>query len=76
MSDLLTVADLAEKFETTTAKVLEWRRVYDWPHVRIGRKFFWTPEQVAEITRKHTVTSAGNVQPASGLTPLSARRSS
>lgn len=78
MSDrLLTVADMAEMFGVTEAKILEWRRVYSWPHVRIGRQFRWTPEQVEAITRAHAVTpkrDAAKVSAIEGQTKRSAAR--
>jgi hypothetical protein len=72
---LLTAADLAEHFRCTTRDVMEWQRLYDWPKTRIGRKFRWTPEQVAQIERLHAVSPAG-VKPRDGRTARSARRSS
>lgn len=54
---LLTAADLAEILGVSQEKVMEWRRVFDWPHVRIGRRFRWTPEQVEQIVAQHAVPS-------------------
>ena len=74
MSGLLTAAQVGEILGGATAdQVMEWRRVYGWPHVRIGRRFMWTPEQVEQITRAHVV-KAGKVDQ-SGRTQRSARRS-
>ena len=70
---LLTPADLAEVFGVSEGVVMEWRRTYKWPHVRVGRHFRWTPEQVEQITRTHTV-KAGAVDK-SGRTALSVARS-
>lgn len=72
-SRLLTAADLAEHFGVTEAKVMEWQRVYSWPRVKVGRTIRWTPEQVEQIDRSHSVTPQG-VTPADGRTALSARR--
>lgn len=71
---LLTPSDLAAHFGVTEAKVMEWQRTYGWPRVKVGRTIRWTPEQVAEIERSHSVSASG-VTPTDGRTPLSARRS-
>lgn len=74
-ADLLLEADVAaEEFKVRPAVLAEWRRLYQWPHVRIGRRIYYTPEHVAEITRKHTV-SGGKVAPKDGRTAKSAARS-
>lgn len=77
MSDaLITPAQLAEMFDLTEAKVMELRRKHDWPHVRLGRRFRFTPEQVARIIADHTATSDG-AQPAAdpfGLTDRGRQR--
>ena len=75
MSDsLITPVELGTILGGESAeKVLEWRRTYDWPHVRIGRKFYWTPEQVEAIKRQHTVAST-KAAPRDGRTLRSANR--
>ena len=55
---LLTVADLATLFGVTPDKIHEWRRKYEWPHVRIGREFRWTQAQVEQIVALHTTAPA------------------
>ena len=75
MSGLLTPADLAEHFKVPERTVMEWQRADHWPHPRIGRKVRWTPEQVEQIERQHTVTPAG-VRPKDGRTARSAGRAS
>lgn len=75
---LLTAADLGEELGASAAKVMEWRRTYGWPHVRIGRSIRWTPEQVEQITKAHTVIGGPEspvIVPADGRTARSARRS-
>lgn len=71
---LLTAADLAEMFGVTEAKVMEWQRVYSWPKTTFGRTFRWTPEQVDEITRRHSFDGAGVIGSADGRTQRSASR--
>ena len=75
-ADLLTEAELGADVLHGVAPnvVAEWRRQHNWPHVRIGRRIYYTPEQVAEITRKHTV-AGGSVAPKDGRTTRSAARS-
>lgn len=53
---LLTPADLADDLGVTVRKVMEWRRVYGWPCVQIGRVFRFTPEQRDAIIARHAVT--------------------
>lgn len=50
---LLTDADLANLIGdgTSAATVAEWRRRYDWPHVRLGRKVRYTETNVEQILR-------------------------
>lgn len=74
MSELLTPADLAAHFKVDDERtILEWTRRYSWPHIRAGRRFRWTPEQVAQIERLQTVTPEG-VKAKDGRTARSARR--
>lgn len=71
---LLTPVDLGAMLGGASAdRVLEWNRAYSWPHVRIGRRIFWTPEQVDQITRAHTVTDS-KVTRTDGRTARSASR--
>lgn len=53
MSRLLTPADLAERWSTTSRWVME--NYAQWPHVRLGRRVRFTEAQVAEIERRNTV---------------------
>lgn len=73
-SELLTADELAAMLGVNRRRVMEWQHQYGWPHVRIGRTFRWTPEQVEQIKAKHTVSPAG-LKPADGRTVRSARRS-
>jgi uncharacterized protein YjcR len=73
-ADLLTPADLADKLGVPVRTVMLWRKSHAWPSVTIGRRCWFTPEQVAQIIAKHTETP----QPApsvvvSGQTTRSAR---
>jgi hypothetical protein len=65
--------------DVPAAKVLEWRRVYGWPSVKIGRTIRFTEEQVDEILARHTqAQAAGDDLPdvaIEGQTKLSAARS-
>lgn len=69
----LTPADLADVFGVPESKVMQWRRAYQWPHVKIGRKFRFTVEQVEAIKRAHTV-QAGQIAATDGRTQRSAGR--
>ena len=71
--NLLTPQDLAEVLGVKVEKVMEWRRQFDWPHVRIGRQFRWTPAQVEQIVARHAVTPT-HLAAASGQTARSAAR--
>jgi hypothetical protein len=74
MSDKLSTADdLAEMFGVPRERVLRWSRQFAWPRTRIGRSVRWTPEQVAEIVAKHSI-SGGTIAPADGRTVRSATR--
>lgn len=56
MTALLTPAQVAAQFEDKDARwVLESRLRYGWPCVQVGRTIRFTPEQVDEIVRRHTV---------------------
>lgn len=75
MSGLLTPADLAEHFHVPERTVLTWAKKHGWPRTQIGRKLRWTPEQVAQIERLHTITPEG-VTAKDGRTARSAGRAS
>lgn len=51
----LTVEDLAGVLRVSREQVLAWRREHGWPSVVIGRRIFFTSEQVAQIVARHTV---------------------
>jgi len=72
---LLTADDLAVIFGVARRRVMEWQNQYQWPSVRVGRSYRWTPEQVEQIKARHSVTPAG-VKPADGRTARSARKAS
>lgn len=78
MPDLLTPEQVAEEFGggRTARWVLESRLRYGWPCVQVGRVVRFTPEQVAEILRRHTVTGESALPAISGQTARSAARSS
>lgn len=73
-ANLLTPDDLAARFGVNRATLLRWANQYAWPRTRVGRKSYWTAEQVEEIERQHAVTPSG-VAPRDGRTARSARRS-
>lgn len=70
-ADLLTPEDMADLLGVSRAKVLEWNRRYEWPHIRLGRRIRWTKVQVEDITARHTVASA-----TTALTDTRTKRSS
>ena len=73
-ADLLTPAELGELLGGAPHRtVLDWRRLYKWECVQIGGRFFFTPEQVDAIIRKHTV-AGGKLAPTDGRTAKSASR--
>jgi len=74
MSNLLTPDDLAEEFGVPVSTVMLWNRDNGWPHVRVGRRIRWTPEQLEEILRRQSVTPA-KAPKLPGQTSRSARRS-
>lgn len=74
---LHTPDDLARMFDVTPEKVLEWRRRFDWPHVRVGRRVRFTDAQVREIIDRHTrvierIEDSPQVR-VHGVTPRSAK---
>lgn len=76
-TDLLTPADVAETFGggKTARWVLESRLRYGWPCVKVGRVVRFTPEQVAEIMRRHTVQADSETPALEGQTARSRRAS-
>lgn len=74
-------AKLALHFDVEEKTILDWRRQYKWPSIKVGRVIRFTADNVAEILEKHTVrpkapeveTSAGVV--IHGQTKRSAARS-
>lgn len=76
MIELLTPAQVAEKFEDKDARwVLESRLRYGWPCVQVGRTIRFTPEQVDEIVRRHTVQPEAAAPALDGQTARSQRAS-
>lgn len=73
---LLTPADLGELFGVTEQKILEWRRRYGWPSIKVGRSIRFTSEHVEKILVVHTVdeSEVQRLVRATGLTRLSAAR--
>lgn len=57
MSDLLTESELATRFGVSLKVLQNWRRAHSWPHVRIGRKIWFTSGQYEEIKRIQTQRS-------------------
>lgn len=78
---LITDTDLADQFGITVEELNVLRLRHHWPHVKLGRKHVrFTPEQVAEIVRRHSEKGASPSlsQPAAtfaGQTKRSAARS-
>jgi uncharacterized protein YjcR len=72
--NFLTDADLAEKLGEPEAKVVEWRRRYGWPHLKIGRQVRYTEADVRAIEALHHVGTAKS-ETLPGQTALSAARS-
>lgn len=81
MSDgtsLYSPEDLAEMLHTDRETVLEWRRIYGWPSIKIGKTIRFTSDQVEQILAKHS-TGPAKKQPTavpavSGQTAKSASR--
>lgn len=72
----ITEAELgADHLDGVSAKtVAGYRALYGWPHVKIARRVYYTPDHVAQIVRAHTV-AGGKVAPKDGRTEKSAARS-
>ena len=83
MTNFHTPAELAEKLSATPDQVLEWRRQYGWPSLKIGKTIRFTDEHVEQIVAQHSARPRKSdvVDPAaagivlSGQTKRSARRS-
>lgn len=58
MEKLTSAEELAEKFGVEPRTILDWRRLYGWEAVKVGRSYFFTPDQVQQILSKHTVKGA------------------
>ena len=79
MSTYVTPAALADMLDATEANVLQWRRQYAWPSVKIGKTIRFTSEQVEQIIAKHSVAPSKSKAAApviDGQTRRSARRAS
>lgn len=55
MSAFITEAELAADLGETEDKVAEWRRRYNWPHLKIGRQVRYTVEDVRAIASLHHI---------------------
>lgn len=75
MTDVITPDQLAERLGVPRRRVIEWNATYRWPHIRIGRRIRWTPEQVEQILRKHVITG-GEIKASDGRTKGSKARAS
>ena len=80
MTKFLTPEQLGDVLEVTGAQVLEWRRQYRWPSLKIGKTIRFTPEHVQQIVARHTLTPKRDDDAAGvvfdGQTSRSARRAS
>lgn len=70
-AELLSPADLAEALGLTEQRVMDLRRHYRWPHVRLGRTIRFTPEQVEQIIASHSRESEASPVDLSGRTARS-----
>lgn len=75
MSGFLTEGDLARELGESEDKVAEWRRRYNWPHVKIGRQVRFTEADVRAIAAMHHV-AGGKVTGIGDQTGRSAARAS
>ena len=55
MSKSLTPEQLGDVLQVSGTQVLEWRRQYKWPSLKIGKTIRFTPEHVATIVARHTL---------------------
>lgn len=53
MNGTSTPADLAELLNTSEANVLQWRRQYGWPSLKMGKTIRFTADHVEQILAKH-----------------------
>lgn len=60
---LYTPAELAELFGISERQLLDWRRMNNWPSVRIGRTIRFTQTQLDEILRRHSETPKAAAAP-------------
>jgi hypothetical protein len=67
VSEYLTDKDVATTFDISFQQVQQRCKKGQWPHIRIGRKYRFTPDHVAAIAKLHEVappdrpdTTAGN----------------
>lgn len=74
MSDFITEADLARRLGVEVERVTEWRRMYAWPHLKIGRQVRYTEADVRAIEAMHHVEPS-KVAALPGQTKRSAARS-
>ncbi len=75
MTLFVTEASLADMLDATEEQVREWRRRYDWPHLKIGRQVRFTESDVRAIAAQHHVDSEPTTGRLPGQTALSAARS-
>ena len=54
-TELITEADLARILRLNLERTADLRRREEWPHIKIGRAYRYTPEQVEHIIRSHIV---------------------
>ena len=71
---MISAEDLANEWGIPLDHFHKLRRRHNWPHVKFGYSFRFTPEQVAYILDAHTITPAP-AAPTDGRTALSAARS-
>jgi uncharacterized protein YjcR len=74
---LYTTADLAEVFGVSERVLMDWRRQYSWPSVRVGRTIRFTQGQVDAILERHSeapARAAREVASLPGQTKRSAAR--
>lgn len=82
MTTNLTPAEVGQELGGAShAQVLEWRRQYGWPCVRVGKTIMFTPEHVAHIIAKHSISPSKTHKPTGqvaipGQTKRSAQRRS
>lgn len=78
MTDFYTPADLAEMLGITEAQVLEYRRNYRWPSLKVGKTIRFSQTHVEQIVAQHSAQpkkAAAAVAAIPGQTKRSAGRS-